>query len=211
MFRSFRLDIVTLILTFWAAPLSAQNVSATSVMDKLREKFEKSGALSAHFRQTLDADYANSSSSMEGTIVLSGNKYRIETDGQTVITDGVTTWVYVAQDQQVIISDYVEDEGSFTPGHFLDNRSEKYEINYASERADDSYVVELKATSRDTFLETATLWIDKDEYLVRRIDVTDVNGAFMRFEMAEIDMRPDIGDSTFKFTPNEGIEVVDLR
>lgn len=200
-----------LVLLSSVLPALGQDPDAEDVMRRLRSRFDKNGALSAHFRQTLDADYAGSSASLEGTIVLSGIRYRIETEGQTFITDGTTTWVYVAEDQQVIVDDYVEDDATFTPGHFLDDRAERYVVSFADEQSDRDHVVRLRARSADTFLESATLWVDRNDYLVSRIEVVDVNGAFMRFEMDDIDLDPDIDESTFRFEPRPDIEVVDLR
>jgi len=180
-------------------------------MKRLKDKFEEVEAFSATFRQALDTEFSASESIVEGTIILSKEKYRIETNGQTVVTDGETVWVYVLADQQVIVSDFFEDEGSFSPGHFLDERADRYDASLADEKSADSHVVLLSARSPDTYIESAKLWIDKEESTISRIDVIDVNGASIRFEMSNIDLAPDIDDNTFKFHPPEGVDVVDLR
>jgi len=206
---AFALTAFVLVWPGWS--VGAQDLDAGAVMTRLHAKFDEAGAFSAHFRQTLDADYANSSSTIEGTIVLSGDKYRIETGGQTIVTDGVTTWVYIAEDQQVIINDFAEDEGSFSPGHFLNERPDQFDASFADERSPRHYVVLLETRSADTYLESATLWIDRNDYTVSRIDVVDVNGASIRFEMSDIDLSAVADESTFTFEPAEGVEVVDLR
>ena len=207
----FRIAAAAFILVWPTWALEAQEPDADAVMTRLRAKFEEVGAFSARFRQTLDADYANSSSTIEGTILLSADKYRIETGGQTIVTDGKTTWVYVVEDQQVSVSDFVEDEGSFTPGHFLNERTERYNVSFSDTSSVEDHVVFLQAKSADTYLESATLWINQSYYTVSRIDVVDVNGASIRFEMSEIDLTVDPDDSAFTFEPAEGVEVVDLR
>ena len=194
-----------------ATASSGQDPEARAVMNRLQEKFDEIEAFSARFKQTLDADYAGSSTTVRGTIILSGDKYRIETEGQTVLTDGTTTWVYVTEDNQVIINDYVEDEGTFTPAHFLDERTERYDASFAEEVSAESYVVRLSTKSPDTYIESATLWIDKQDYTVSRIDVVDVNRASIRFEMSDVNLSPRIDEDTFTFQPAEGVEVVDLR
>lgn len=185
---------------------------ARQVMLNLRENFDESGGFSGRFRQRLDADYAEAPNTVSGTIILSGDRYRIETGDQTIVTDGMTTWVYVSADQQVIIDHAVEDdEGSFTPGYFLDERADRYAVSFADEQEPGKYVIVLKAKSPDTYLEQATLWISRDDLTISRIDVVDVNGAEIQFEMSDIVLSPAIGDSTFTFYPGEDIEVVDLR
>ena len=208
---SLRFAIAALILLGPGFALEAQDTDADAVMMRLRQKFDEAGTFSAHFRQTLDADYAGSTSTIEGSIIFSAEKYRIETSTQTIVTDGITTWVYLLEDQQVIISDYVEDEATFTPGHFLDERTDRYDIAFADEQYSGQYVVVLTAKSADTYLESAPLRIDENEYLISQIDVVDVNGASIRFEMSDIDLSPDTDESTFGFKPAEGVEVVDLR
>ena len=60
----------------------AEDGDARKVMDKLNDKFNAIEAFSAHFVQTLDAEFAGSNSTVGGTIILSDKKYRIETGGQ---------------------------------------------------------------------------------------------------------------------------------
>ncbi len=209
----FRFALAALVLVWSGWSLQAQDADADAdaVMTRLHAKFDEAGAFSAYFRQTLDADYAGSSSTIEGTIILSGDKYRIETSGQTIVTDGITTWVYLPEDQQVIVTDFVEDEGSFTPGHFLNERTDQFDVSFADEQSPRDYVVLLETRSADTYLESAMLWIDRNDYTVSRIDVVDVNGASIRFEMSDIDLSAVASESTFTFEPSEGVEVVDLR
>lgn len=189
----------------------AQDMDAEDVMRSLRQQFETSAGYSARFRQTLDAQFASSTSVVFGTIILSGDKYRIETDDQTIVTDGETTWVHLIEDEQVIVNDYVDDEESFTPAHFLDERAERYDVSFAEEQTPDEYVVRLTAKSPDTYIESATLWIYKVDLTVSRIDVVDVNEAFIRFEMSDVTLLSEVEDSVFTFVPRDELEVIDLR
>jgi outer membrane lipoprotein carrier protein len=204
-------SVFAFVLLPLASSAQAQDLGADDVMSHLRQKFESAGMFSSHFRQTLDADFAESTSTVEGTIVASGYKYRIETEDQTIVTDGKTTWVYVIEDEQVIVNDFVDDDGSFTPGHFLDARADRYDASFAEEQSLGQYVVVLRAKSPDTYLESATLWINNSDFTVSRINVVDVNGAFIGFEMSEIEFQDDEDEATFTFAPADGVEVVDLR
>jgi outer membrane lipoprotein carrier protein len=206
-----RLILIACFFGTLTSAATGQSTEAEQIMQRLRDRFQESGMLSATFRQTLDADYAGSSSSIEGKIFLKDRQYRIETSDQIVVTDGVVTWVYVEEDRQVIVNDYEEDEETFTLGHFLDERSDRYDVSLAPEQPEGYHVVTLSAKTPDTFLERATLWIDAREYIVSRIEVVDVNGAFMRFEMSDVDLEPELDESTFQFQPGEDVEVVDLR
>lgn len=206
-----RFIVGTLMVLFAAGSVPAQDLGAEDVMRRLRQKFEDAGAWQARFRQALDAEFAGATSVIEGSIVLSDSMYRIETVDQTVVTDGDTTWVYLVDENQVIINDYVEDDESFTPAHFLDERAERYDVAFAEEQEPGYHVVELRATSPDTYIESATLWIDNDTYTVSQINVVDVNGDSIRFEMSDLTLLTAVPDSTFTFVPDEGVEIIDLR
>lgn len=197
---------------FCAAPAArAQAIDAEDVMQNLRDKFEEAAAYSARFKQTLDAQFASSTSVVFGTIILSGDRYRIETDDQTIVTNGETTWVHLIEDEQVIVNEYVDDEESFTPAHFLDERADRYRVSFAEEQNQAEFVVQLTAKSPDTYIESATLWIDRESLKVSRIDVVDVNGAFIRFEMSDVTLLSEVPDSVFTFVPGDTLEIIDLR
>jgi len=194
-------------------PVQSQSPTAQQVVDGVKARFDETGVFSARFDQTIDNSFDESGQPtvLSGTIIAGRSGYRVEMRDQTVVTDEKTTWVYLIEDQQVIINDYLADEGSFSPSQFIGENAEKFTAEFAGESDPARFVVRLSPASPESYISTATLWVRKSDYVVTRIDVVDVNGATIRFEMSDVDFHPQVDEDTFRFRIAEGIEVIDLR
>ena len=194
-------------------PVQAQSPTAQQVVDNLRARFDETGVFSARFEQRIDNSFDESGqpTMLSGTIIAGRSGYRVEMRDQTVVTDETTTWVYLIDDQQVIINDYLSDEGSFSPNQFIGENAEKFRAEFAGESDPARFVVRLTPESPDSYIDAATLWVRKSDYVVTRIDVVDVNGATIRFEMSDVNFHPRVTEDTFRFSIPEGVEIIDLR
>lgn len=193
-------------------PADGQSPTAQQVVDNLKSRFDQTGAFSASFRQTIEDSFGGGQPTiLTGTIIAGNHGYRVEMPDQTVVTDETTTWVYLLEEQQVIINDYVEDDGSFSPNRFIGEGADEFSTAFAEESDPTRFVVRLTPQTLDSYIETATLWVRKSDYVVTRIDVVDVNGATIRFEMSELNFRPSVTDDTFRFVIPDGVEIIDLR
>ena len=200
------------VAVLWTSVL-AQSPTAQQVVDNVKARFNETGVFSAHFEQTIDNSFGDygQSTVLSGTIIAGRSGYRVDMRDQTVVTDEKTTWVYLIDDQQVIINDYLPDEGSFSPNQFIGENEEKFEAEFAGEADPTRFVVRLSPASPESYIATATLWVRKSDYVVTRIDVVDVNGAKIRFEMSDVDFHPQVNEDTFQFSIPEGVEIIDLR
>jgi outer membrane lipoprotein carrier protein len=53
------------------------------------------------------------------------------------------------------------------------------------------------------------VWVDKDDNLVRRFEMTEENNSVRTVEMRNIRVNPSLSDAVFTFTPPEGVQVFD--
>ncbi|HEX6910876.1 MAG TPA: outer-membrane lipoprotein carrier protein LolA, partial [Longimicrobium sp.] len=53
------------------------------------------------------------------------------------------------------------------------------------------------------------VWIDKDDYLVRRFEMTEENDSVRRVELRNLRTNHALANSLFTFTPPEGAQVFD--
>ena len=186
----------------------ARAQDADAVLDRLRERFETTDALRARFSQTVGAQ------TTAGTVVLSGDRYRIETPQQTLVTDGETAWAYTARDNQVLVNDVLEDETAFSPTAFFTRYPDRYDVTLRGSESLDGVrhdVLRLRPTTDEAFVEEVTLWVRQRDALPTRIRVVDRNGTELLFELDDVEVNPPLAADTFRFTPRPGTEVVDLR
>lgn len=195
-------------------PLPAHAQDAETVFQRLQAKYDTLESLRADFTQTMTSTYSDDTAYSSGTLLLSNDRYRVETEDQTIVSDGTTTWIYVHSEQQVLINDAIQDETTFSPTEFFQHYDERYEAtDVAPVQLDDEshYRLHLQPTRSDSFFREMTLWLRDRDTLVTRLDILDVNETRMTFDLKNITVNIPLEGNPFTFTPPDGVEIVDLR
>lgn len=157
--------------------------------------------------------HSGKKNSESGTIYIQKeNKYRIETKGQVLVTDGVTSWSYSIKKKQVIVDNYKDDGNTFSPNKFLFNYPENFYSDLdGSETISgmDCHLLKLTPRSKGN-VKSAKIWVDKDENLIRKITITSKEGTDT-YLLKKISLDSGVSSSKFSFTPPSDVEVIDLR
>lgn len=182
----------------------------------VQEAYDDLDGLGASFTQVIGSEFAGDTTRVEGTVLLSGNKYRVQTPDQIVVTDGATTWIYTPSDSQVVVNDADQEESTVTPETFLTASAERYEVDSSSttSRLGEPHVrLAVSATTSSARFTEATLWIRQSDRIVTRMKAEDRNGATLDLRLHDLAVNPDTldGNDPFTFSPPEGVEVIDLR
>jgi len=192
----------------------AYGQSGREILDRLQTQYKSIDAFQASFTQTISSTFSTAEEHFSGTLILSGDRYRVETGGQTIVTDGKVTWIYNEDEHQVLINNYVKDETTFSLNDFLFHFEDVYEIvsvGRALSAGENLDVLRLRPKDADAYFREIMLVMRTRDDLVTRIEVTDVNDSRMTFQLREIKLNPALGPNVFSFTPPSGTEVVDLR
>lgn len=201
------------VLLFLAPVLSAPAQDAPS-LEALQARYDTLEGLRATFTQVTASEFADDSTQIDGTVLLAGNKYRVETPRQTVVTNGSTTWIYSPADSQVVVNDADAEASTLTPQAFLTTSAEKYDVvsTRTTPRDDTPHdVLSLAAANSSARFEKATLWVRSTDRIVTRLRALDRNGSILDLRLREIRVNPHISEGAFSFSAPEGVEVVDLR
>jgi len=208
-----RLAIAVAVFSLTLASPALAQTNALSLSD-VQEAYDDLEGLRASFTQFISSDFAGDTTRVEGTVLLSGNKYRVQTPDQTVITNGETTWIYTPADSQVVINDAGNEATQVTPKTFLTASSERYRITESQSvtRAGAPHQkLAVTATDSTSRFEAAVLWVRQADRVVTRMQATDRNGSTLDLRLGDITVNPTLEDSSFAFSPPNGVEVVDLR
>ncbi|NNF03544.1 MAG: outer membrane lipoprotein carrier protein LolA [Rhodothermales bacterium] len=193
---------------------AATDPDAARTAERLQERYESLVSMRAQFVHTMQSDFLDSNERYAGTLVFENEKYRVETGGQTIVTDGVVTWVHNVAERQVLINDYDADESTFSLTEILRAFDREYEATSVERttEGETSYSV-LELIPRDVFTDyqSVRLWIRDSDGLVSRMRLVDLNDAVLEFELSELVFNPSVDAATFTFVAPEGTEIVDLR
>jgi chaperone LolA len=189
--------------------------SGKEIIESLRKKYASIDDAVVKFEQTVKYGVSKFEQSFSGTFYFKKkNKYRIETDQQIVVTDGVTSWLYSKVNNQVIIDKYREDKDTSSPEKFLLSISDEYiPVILRTERNEGKKVYILKLTPRDenSSIESAKIWVVEGDLQITRVEITDISGTVTTYLVKSIKINSGVEDSIFKFSIPSGVKVVDLR
>lgn len=212
--RRFPLFLLLLAASVLYTGQSAHAQSADAIAQRLKQKYDTISTLRAEFTQTMASAYTDETASFDGSLVMDGQKYRVETGTQTVVTDGETTYIYLPAQNQVILGAPSADEGGMSPGEFLLNYDERFDVTATESvqlNGQKHYRLSLQPKETGSFFQEATLWMRDRDAIVTRIEVLDLNDTRMTFELTNVQLNPSVDADTFRFAIPDGAEVVDLR
>lgn len=193
----------------------AQPLDVKDVTEKIQRRYETIEDATARFSQHVKFGYSKIEQNFSGTLVMKKpNRYRIESEHQTLVTNGTTVWSYSPMNKQVIVDRYKENQNSLSPEHFLLNLPSNY---YASilgrEQADGGSLVVLRLLPKDdqSFVKSMKVWVEEETWVVRKVELVDVNDTQTVYTVQDVKLNTNVKESAFAFSPPSGTEVVDLR
>jgi outer membrane lipoprotein carrier protein len=211
--------LVALALALFAVgPAQAQD--AESIVGRSSRVYRSLSSLAADFVQVIDNPMIDSAES-RGTLVQAGpaklSMRFNDPPGEAVVIDGEHVWVYTPSTVPDQVLRMKAPSGGPVYGYnllawFLDKPTERYEAKYLREdnvghRAVD--VVELTPAVPDLPFERAVIWLDRQDGLPRRLEITEKSGALRTLALSNLRVNNRIPDSTFEFKVPSGARVVD--
>jgi outer membrane lipoprotein carrier protein len=203
-----------------AAAGSAHAQDAESIIGRSSRVYRSLSSLTADFVQVIDNPMIDSAES-RGTLVQAGPAKLAmrfsDPPGEAVVIDGQYVWVYTPSTVPGQVLRVKAPSGGPVYGYnllawFLDRPAERYDAKYLREdkvgsRAVD--VVELTPAVPDLPFERAVLWLDRQDGLPRRLEITERSGALRTLALSNLRVNRRVPDSTFEFDVPSGVRVVD--
>lgn len=185
------------------------------ITEKMQQRYESIEDATARFSQHVKFGFSKIEQTFAGTLTMKKpKKYRVESEHQTLITDGSTVWAYSPVNKQVLVDRYKENQNSLSPEQFLLNLpSNYYATLLEKDNESNQRFVLLKLVPKDdqSFVKSMKVWVEEGSWVVRKVEIVDVNDTETTYEIKEVKLNTHVKDSTFAFTPPSNTEVVDLR
>ena len=211
-----RRTVFGLLLAITAAvPGLRGDETASDILAEVRERYEDIDDAEILFSQKVTFSKTGLEQENSGRLLMKKeNRYRLELNDQTVVTDGATVWSYSQSTGQLIIDVFKTDERFLTPEKVLTGAPDDFSATVLDrERSGKTTLAVLKLTPRDddSFITSLKLWVDEDTWLIRRAEILEFSGKKTTYTIKELNTNVGLPADTFSFTPPEGAEVVDLR
>lgn len=200
------------LIVFLTFALAADS-EADKILIKVEETYEKLDDVCANFTQTFYWKLTDDRQIVSGQICAKGgDKFKIETPEQLIITDGDVLWTMNKMSKQVII-DIAENATNNNP--FIKNFIQKYITEYDAKmgKTSDRATSHILLTSKtgEHFVPRIQLWIDNKSNLITKIVQEDLNENTTTFEMSDMNTGVSLAAREFKFQPPSDAEVIDMR
>ncbi|MCK6601405.1 MAG: outer membrane lipoprotein carrier protein LolA [Bacteroidetes bacterium] len=190
-------------------------LSAKEVLEKVRKSYDSMKDASAEFDQVVQFKVSRLNQKLAGKIAIKKkDKMRLETEEQMLITDGTTSWTYSILNEKVIVDRFDPESSELSPSRFFIEFPKDFLIEVLGEEnfaGMNTYKLKLTPKNPDNFIQEMKLWVDDDDWYVRQIEVSDINGSTTLYRLKQLQINKGIPDQYFQFSAPKNVEVIDLR
>lgn len=204
------------LLMFAFATTWAQNdKDAEKLLEAVINKTTSYSNFKANMAITMVNTEMNIDEKKSGIIYVKGDAYRIEMEGQTIISDGKTLWTYLPDSEEVMVSDVEESDESISPTRILTKYNEDYKARFDPDSKYKNASVKaiiLKATDGKNF-DKISVTVNADKLSLESFSMYDKDGNVFTYQIISLEPNLDLPANTFVFDVNSypGVEVVDMR
>ena len=200
--------IACLLLLFAAQAVSAQN-NADAIIRILVDKIKSHKNVEMAFSYQIGSD-KNLSESLKGHAWLQGEAYKTELADQQTISDGKTIWLYLIDDEEVMVSNASEGTDN-TPLKILTSLDKSYVASLTNIDAKGIATIEL-ANPKGQY-KRVTLKINAKKTELKSVDIymEDGNKISITVEEMKFDQKLDDNFFTFDTKKHPKVDVIDMR
>jgi outer membrane lipoprotein carrier protein len=190
------------------------------ILDRASRAYAGVQNLSADFVQIVDNPMLGGPDTTRGRFFQSRPNFFAmrftDPAGDRVVADGHRLWLYTPSSTPgQVIRTAIPGRGTTGPnliGQFVEHPRERYTARYV--RADSLPegavdVITLVPKTTDLAYSEATVWIGKNDGLVRRIDITEESGQRRTIILQKLALNRGVPTREFRFAPPAGSRVVD--
>ena len=204
--------ILSLLLPYMAM---AQGTKAEALLDKAVSAIKADAGVQMGFTIIMNDASGEEIFDDKGTLKMDGEKYVLLTDGMKLWCDGTTQWSYLAQNNEIYISEpNADDARAFSPVHLMELYKHGFKcaidgkLSTAKENA-----VTMTEIARGNDIKRVTVLLDKQNSLPVRLVVCYENGSTANITVDSYKSKCRFTNKEFRCREKSfpGAEVVDMR
>lgn len=200
-----------LIYLLLSAALNAQ--SATDILNKVQNKFRSINNFSASFSQIYKQTQEQTGTKVTGKILYEKkNKFNVDLNTISIISDGETIWNYNKKSNRVVISNHEKDPTSFSLEMFIFDYPPMCDTKLIKDEnvKNGDELLELIPKNQKLQFKIVRILVNPDG-MISNLEITDYMDIHYIFQFSNIKFNQDIPGSKFTYSPPKGIQIIDLR
>lgn len=203
-----------ILCAFCLATVAHAQDNGEKILDQSASKIKKSGNIKASFTATT-FDGLEEQGSISGTMLLQDKKFQMNTPEMVVWYDGKTQWSYMAENDEVNVSEPTRKELQvINPYAFIDLYKKGYNISMRQTTLRNQPIYEVHLVANRTDLATREIYIDvsKENFIPLCIRARQ-GQEWHRISIHSFEGKQKFSENDFKFQKDKypTAEIVDLR
>jgi outer membrane lipoprotein carrier protein len=195
--------------------VSAQNdKEAVQIMDRFSATATGAPSISMKFKLVTTDQAENKNDTIDGSVIISKNKYKLTLPDNIVWFNGETSSSYLPTEKEVTINRPDKKDNSFQnhPSSIFTMYKSGYKIRLIEE-INDNYIIDLYPEDLKTDLIRVRLFIGKISLDLNRLEYKRKDGIVVTLSVSDYNLKVRPEADTFVFKPElyEGVEVIDMR
>ena len=200
----------------WLVTLSwAKDISPDKVIKNVEKTLTDAKTVRIIFEQMYHWNLTGEQNTLKGELLLEGeDRFRVTTEDQVIVSDGETLWTYSKTSERVIIDRLDNSDNTLLPRQILFQYRRDYRSRIeGEENVLDRPCYRLVFTSEtgDVFFTQIKAWVDKREWIPRKIEQIDLNENRTVYLLREVQIGMPLEEETFRFTIPDGVEVIRME
>lgn len=196
-----------------------QDAKAKEILDKLSQTSRSYKTIQIEFSFTLENKSGSVTETNEGSVALKGKSYKLHMPamGMEVYSDGITTWSYMTESNEVNIAENDADsDASLNPANLFTIYEKGFKYTYIGEESiggKTSQVIDLFPTDKAREVTKVRLYIDKVKNQILRAKTFNKDGNVYTLSMKSMKTDQVLPEGYFKFDPAKypKVEINDMR
>jgi outer membrane lipoprotein carrier protein len=205
--------VFTILLIALSTILFAQDQVAKDVLDKLSATTNSYENMTIGFDFILENTSQNIKETQKGILILEDDNFRLEMAAQTIINDGESQWIYLADMNEVQIMEHDPEDDMMSPNKLFTVYEKGYKYTYVGAEAEKGkrlQIIDLFPEESGAFIKV-TLAVDAAKNQLHKITMHDKNGGTYTYLITSFSSNNTVKPFTFNSTDFPGVEVIDLR
>jgi outer membrane lipoprotein-sorting protein len=191
-----------------------KDTKASDLLEEVSAKVKASKSVKVDFSYSMYNAKAKINEEKTGSLLLSGDKYRMIAAGRIIFSDGKAIWTYTESSNEVQIHSMEDSDDAMTPSKLLSSYNANYKSRFIKEKGQDPGVelIELIPVKQKNIIK-AILGIDRVKKQVKSFTLYDKNGSSYSYKITKYQTDVPTEKSDFFFDPAKfpGVNVEDMR
>ncbi len=203
-----KIRITLLLVLLLTGTLYAQN-NAQRLLKKTLDKMSSYKNFKSDLTYSMVNKQNNIHEKKTGTILVEGDKFRIDIMGQIIISDGKDLWTVIKDSKEVMLSTLdPNDPSNVSPTKILEEYSD-YKARFERGQRKRTLKVLLLTSRKKATFDKVILVIDASRFLVKRFSLYDNDGNVFTYDIYNFKANVNLPKGTFTYDP--GYELEDMR